>query len=172
MNKTNPNYGDLVKWTITVKNNGPDVANDVVLTDVLPSGLIIVNASGNYVNGKWFVGSLNVGSSKSFEIVTLVNKTGSLVNKVSVIGREYDYNLSNNNASKAILVPNAADLSVIKTVNDTAPNYLKLVKWTVTVKNNGPDAATGVKVSDVLPEGMVYQSYTASVGCLDCRQFG
>ena len=164
VNKTNPNYGDLVKWMITVKNNGPDVANDVVLTDVLPSGLIIVNASGNYVNGKWSLGSLNVGGSKSFEIVTLVNKTGSLVNKVSVVGREYDYNLSNNNASKTILVPNAADLSVIKTVNDTAPNYLKLVKWTVTVRNNGPDAATGVKVSDILPEGMVYQSYTASVG--------
>ncbi|WP_407420777.1 DUF11 domain-containing protein, partial [Methanobrevibacter sp.] len=164
VNNTRPNYGDLVKWTVTVRNNGPDAANDVVLTDVLPSGLVIKSTTGNYANGKWSVGSLAVGSSISFEIVTLVNKTGSFVNRVSVVGREYDYNPSNNNASKSISVPKAADLSVIKTVNESAPNYMKLVKWTVTVTNNGPDTATGVNVRDVLPSGLVYQSATSSVG--------
>ena len=164
VNKTNPNYGDLVKWTITVKNNGPDPANDVVLTDVLPSGLVIKSTTGNYSNGKWSIGLLGVGKSLTFEIVTLVNKTGSFVNRVSVVGREYDYNPSNNKASKSISVPKAADLSIIKTVNESAPNYLKLVKWTLTVTNNGPDAATGVNVSDVLPSGLIYQSATPSVG--------
>jgi|GEM_PF-512680 len=164
VNKTNPNYGDLVKWTITVKNNGPDPANDVVLTDVLPSGLVIKSTTGNYSNGKWSIGLLGVGKSLTFEIVTLVNKTGSFVNRVSVVGREYDYNPSNNNASKSISVPKAADLSIIKTVNESTPNYLKLVKWTLTVTNNGLDAATGVNVSDVLPSGLIYQSATPSVG--------
>ena len=164
VNKTNPNFGDLVKWTVTVRNNGPDVANDIVLTDVLPAGLIIKSSSGNYDNGKWSIGSLNVGKSKSFEIVTLVNKTGFLTNKVAVVGKEHDYNLANNNASKTIDVAKAADLAVIKTVNDTTLNYLKLVKWTVTVRNNGPDTASGVVVRDILPDGLVYQSSSVSVG--------
>ena len=100
VNNGAPNYGDLVKWTVTVRNNGPDVASDVVLTDVLPAGLVIKSATGNFVDGKWVIGSLDSGKSQSFEVVTLVNKTGSLTNKVSVVGREYDYNPKNNNASK------------------------------------------------------------------------
>ena len=164
VNVSTPNYGDLVKWTVTVRNNGPDVANDIVLTDVLPSGLIIKSSTGNYANSKWAVGSLNVGQSKSFEIVTLVNKTGSLTNKVSAVGKEYDYNLANNEASKGITVPKAADLSVTKAVNVTGPNYGDLVKWTLVVRNLGPDAASGVKVSDVLPSGLIHRSSAASVG--------
>ena len=164
VNNGAPNYGDLVKWTVTVRNNGPDVASDVVLTDVLPAGLVIKSATGNFVDGKWVIGSLDSGKSQSFEVVTLVNKTGSLTNKVSVVGREYDYNPKNNNASKGINVAKAADLSVIKSVNETRPNYGDLVKWTLTVRNNGPDMASGVNVSDVLPEGLVYQSSSASVG--------
>ena len=164
VNNGAPNYGDLVKWTVTVRNNGPDVASDVVLTDVLPAGLVIKSATGNFVDGKWVIGSLDSGKSQSFEVVTLVNKTGSLTNKVSVVGREYDYNPKNNNASKGINVAKAADLSVIKSVNETRPNYGDLVKWTLTVRNNGPDMASGVNVSDVLPEGLVYQSSSTSVG--------
>ena len=164
VNNSAPNYGGLVKWTVTVRNNGPDAATGVVLSDVLPAGLVVKSVSGNFVDGKWVIGSLASGKSQSFEVVTLVNKTGSLTNKVSVSGNEYDYNPNNNNASKSIKVPNAADLSVIKSVNETSPNYLSLVKWTVTVRNNGPDAATGVVLSDVLPVGLVYQSYSASVG--------
>ncbi|WP_407379544.1 hypothetical protein, partial [Methanobrevibacter sp.] len=164
VNNSSPNYGDLVKWTVTVKNNGPDVVYNVILTDMLPSGLIIKSYTGNLINGKWIIESLNVGHSKTFEIVTLVNKTGSFVNNVSVVGDQYDYDLSNNNDSEVIGVANAADLIVLKSVNNSSPNYGDLVKWTITVRNDGPDAASGVRVSDVLPAGLLYQSYVASVG--------
>ena len=164
VNNSAPNYGSLVKWTVTVKNNGPDVAHDIVLTDVLPSGLIIKTVTGNYIDGRWTIGALNIGESRSFEIITQVNKTGSLINHISVVGKEYDYNFANNNASEAINVAKAADLAVTKMVNNSNPNYLDLVKWTVVVRNNGPDVASGVRVSDVLPAGLVYLSSSASVG--------
>ena len=163
-NVTTPNYGDLVKWTLTVRNNGPDIAHEVVVSDVIPSGLVIKSASGDYSGGEWFVGTLNVSQSKTLEIVTLVNKTGIIKNTANVSGKEYDYNLVNNNASKSIIVPKAADLSVTKVVNNTTPNFDSLVKWTITVKNLGPDAASGVKVNDVLPSSLIFQSASASVG--------
>ena len=144
-NVSNPNYGDLVKWTLTVTNNGPDVATEVFVDEVIPNGLVFKSADGFYANGKWSVGTLNVGQSKSLNIITLVNVTGNIKNIVTVSGKEYDYNPSNNKAEKTISVPKAADLAVTKVANNTAPNYAGLVKWTVTVKNNGPDAATGVK---------------------------
>jgi len=163
-NVTGPNYGDLVKWTLTVKNNGPDIAHEVVVNDVIPTGLVFRSSNGNYANGKWSVGTLSVGQSKTLEIITLVNVTGNIKNTARVTGKEYDYNLANNEASKGINVPKAADLSVTKAVNVTGPNYGDLVKWTLVVRNLGPDAASGVKVSDVLPSGLIYRSSAASVG--------
>ena len=163
-NVTSPNYGDLVKWTLTVKNNGPDIAHEVVVNDVIPTGLVFRSSNGNYANGKWSVGTLSVGQSKTLEIITLVNVTGNIKNTARVTGKEYDYNLANNEASKSITVPKAADLSVTKAVNVTGPNYGDLVKWTLVVRNLGPDAASGVKVSDVLPSGLIYRSSAASVG--------
>ncbi|WP_407430784.1 hypothetical protein [Methanobrevibacter sp.] len=163
-NVSNPNYGDLVKWTLTVRNNGPDNATEVTVGDVIPQGLVFVSSNGSYVNGVWSVGTLNVGQSRSLEIITLVNITGNIINKANVTGKEYDPNPSNNNASKSIYVPKAADLSINKVVNVSNPNYLNLVKWTLTVRNIGPDSATNVTVSDILPVGLIYQSYSASVG--------
>ncbi len=164
VNVSNPNYGDLVKWTLTVRNNGPNNATEVTVGDIIPQGLVFISSNGNYVNGKWSVGTLNVGQSKSLEIVTLVNITGNIINKANVSGKEYDHNPSNNNASKSIYVPKAADLSINKVVNVSNPNYLDLVKWTLTVRNIGPDSASNVTVSDILPAGLIYQSYSASVG--------
>ena len=39
VNISNPNYGDLIKWTLIASNNGPDKVNDVVVNDILPKGL-------------------------------------------------------------------------------------------------------------------------------------
>ena len=39
-------------------------------------------------------------------------------------------------------------------VNQSVVNYTNLVKWTLIVKNNGPNEATRVVVMDKLPEGL------------------
>ena len=47
-----------------------------------------------------------------------------------------------------------ADLSITKTVSDATPNENDTISYTITVTNNGPDAATGVVVTDLLPGGV------------------
>ena len=155
VNNTNPNYHDLITWTLTVKNNGPDVAHDVKVFDKLPSSLIFQSAPSAYnsLTGYWNVGTLNVGSVARLNIVCKVNKTGAIRNDVSVSGREKDHDLTNNNDSKIIIVNPASDLAIEKSVNVTNANYNDLVKWTLTIRNNGPDDATGVKVYDAMPKG-------------------
>ena len=58
----------------------------------------------------------------------------------------------------------AVDLVVTKTVDDASPNEGDTIVYTVTLKNNGPDAATSVEVTDLLPAGVTYQSDTPSQG--------
>ena len=158
------NMGDFVKWTITVSNNGPDNATGVTVNDLLPKSLIWRNddSKGNYNRntGVWNIGALNKGSSVSLNIITMVNATGNIVNEASVYGNEYDWNESNNYASEKIKVKAACDLSVVKVVSDDVVNYTDVVKWTITVSNNGPDNATGVKIFDTLPNGFVYLNST------------
>ena len=170
VNCSSPNFGDLVKWTVRVVNNGPDVAHDVVVSDVLPKSLVFVSSSSRNYNvgsGVWSVGTLNKGASSSLDIVCRVNATGNITNIVTVTGREYDYNKSNNHDNETINVPKATDLAVIKLANVTYVNYGQFVKWTVIAINNGPDNATGVYVDEILPEGLILINYTKTKGIFD-----
>lgn len=60
-----------------------------------------------------------------------------------------------------------ADLSLTKTVSNPNPQNGDIISYTITVTNHGPGNATGVEVTDLLPAGAVYQSYTASQGSYD-----
>ena len=162
VNNSSPDLLDVVEWTLTVRNNGPDVATGVVVRDVLPESLIWVRDSGNYDHnsGVWTVGTLNKGASASLKIVTIVNKTGNIVNHVSVSGNEFDFDMSNNNASRSVYVNPAADLGIVKLVSNSAVNYTDVVRWTLIVTNYGPDAASGVKIYDTLPKGFIYINST------------
>jgi len=48
------------------------------------------------------------------------------------------------------------DLEIFKTVNDTSPNIGDVLTFTLKVKNTGPDTATNLTVSDIVPAGFTY----------------
>src|SRR5262249_40643103 len=60
--------------------------------------------------------------------------------------------------------PQQADLRVIKTVSDATPNVGDPITFTVTLSNSGPDPATNVQVTDLLPAGLTFVSATPSQG--------
>ena len=57
-----------------------------------------------------------------------------------------------------------ADLSILNTVDNTAPLIGRKVIFTVVATNNGPSGATGVIVTDLLESGYTYDSSTATTG--------
>ncbi|MCP3925521.1 MAG: DUF11 domain-containing protein, partial [Desulfobacterales bacterium] len=73
-----PNEGDVVTYTVTLLNNGPDTATGMELTDALPSGVTYSNAvvsQGSYAssNGLWTVGSLASGSNATMTLTAEVD---------------------------------------------------------------------------------------------------
>ena len=167
-----PNYNQNVTFTITVTNYGPDEATGVNVTDLLPDGLKYISSVSqgfyNPTNGVWTVGNIANGNSSVLTILAQVVKTGNITNTANKTAEnEYDPNPQNNQDSKTLQVPEAADLSITKTVTPSKPQLHETVKFTLIVQNRGPDTALNVYVLDKLSPGLKFISYTANLGTYD-----
>ena len=165
-NKTVSN-GDIVTWTIIIINHGPDDAVNVRTTDRLPLGLQYVgdNTNGAYdlQTGLWAVGNLKKGERRVIIIDTLVNATNTTIKNVAFGTSDIpDPDPSNNNDTNRTNVIPEADLEVIKQTSSTTAHKGDLINWTIIVINHGPDDAVNAKVTDKLPNGLVYVSDDAN----------
>ena len=166
-----PNVGETITYTLTVANSGPDTATGVTVMDLLPTGVTFVsdNASqGAYdeVTGLWTVGTLAVAATPTLAIMVTVNAPNQIVNTATVDGDQFDPNPGNNTSSTSS-DPQAADLSIVKTVNDPTPNVGEQITFHVSLTNSGPHEATGVRVTDLLPAGVTFVSSNPSLGTYD-----
>ena len=167
-----PNYGDEITYTITVRNNGPDNSTNIKVSEVLADNFKFISANAskgyyNLTNGIWAVGNLTNNETAKLVITVKIIKTGFIQNNVSVNGTGFDPNVTNNNATVNITVPQTADLSVIKIVNVNVVTVGDKIIYTIVVKNNGPDTALDVYAVDKLSDALKFVSYKASVGVYD-----
>ena len=176
VNDATPDLNDLIVYTITVSNAGPDNATGVAVEDQLPSSLTYVsdNGSGAYNSstGIWTIGALNNGSNTSLQITARVTGTGTTTNTAQVSASDYDDpdSTPGNDApgeddqdDAGISTPAVVDLELDKSVNDASPDYGDHIIFTITVTNRSAyDNATGVQVKDILPTGLTYVSDNSS----------
>jgi uncharacterized repeat protein (TIGR01451 family) len=159
LDKPTPNYWDVVTFTITAHNNGPTDAEGVQVTDLLPEGLTYVSStpSGtttyNNITGIWNIGTLLNGGEATLNIVANVTTTGTITNWANVTAQTTYDSQSFNSTNVTVNVPDAAALELTKTVNNNSPTVHDTILYTLIVQNHGPDAATSVNVTDVLPLG-------------------
>jgi uncharacterized repeat protein (TIGR01451 family) len=163
VNNTHPNYLQNITYTLKVHNNGPDTAAGVIVTDKLPAGLKFISANGNgtynTTKGIWTIGTLKNGAEATLNIIAQVIASNTkITNIANITGANYDPDPNNDQSNSTITVGAASDLKITKTVNNNCPNYLQNVTYTLTAHNNGPNTATGVKVTDKLPAGLKFIS--------------
>ena len=161
VSNSTPNYKDEITWTITVINHGPSVAENVIVDDTLPNGLVYLydDSEGKYDSamGKWKIGNLAQSEEAILVITTLVNVTNTTITNTAVVKSDtYDKNDTNNEDNDTITVDPFADLAIEKTVSPHYPKKGAVVTWTITVTNNGPDTAVNALVRDVLPSGLEF----------------
>lgn len=160
-----PDLGDEVIWTIEVVNNGPDTAENVVITDVLPEGTTFVSSSNEDFNaetGEIALGDLAPDEVFSIDVtVTVDDADGARTNVAVVSSDSFDSNPDNNDDSSDVDAV-AADLELVKDVLPETAAPGDTVEWTISVINQGPDAATGVAVQDILPAGVEYNDHSVN----------
>jgi uncharacterized repeat protein (TIGR01451 family) len=173
--------GTSASYTITLTNGGPNAAQNVVLTDVLPTGSNLVSitpAAGNpdsfnfTQSGGTLTGtatSVAAGNTDTFTLV--VGAPSNLANganfsdTASVTSATPDPNSSNNSATVSGSVVNNqnADLSVATSGPATSTEG-NTITYSITVTNSGPSDAAGVVLTDSLASQMKFVSATTSQG--------
>ncbi|MHB8809574.1 MAG: S8 family serine peptidase [Desulfobulbaceae bacterium] len=175
--------GTQLTYDLVVINNGPSIAVNVVIEDVLPAGVTIDSVSSSAGTCKTGVpgngalpttctfDTMPVGIPETMQIVVTVEPQvlGILGNNAKVSSDVYDSDNSDNYATVATTVDANADLAVTKSDSpDPVLAGAKLV-YDVTIQNNGPSTAVDVMLSDTLPDEVAFQGYMVSNGSGTCQ---
>lgn len=159
------NLGDTLTWTISLSNSGTGASTAVAtVTDTLPAGLanIVVTpaapatcapVAGNLLSCSVPAG-LNAGASASVQISARATVAGSLGNSVTASGPDNPVCLQASDCSTSSVV-NSPILNVSKSVDKAVANVGDTLTWTLSVRNSGTGASTGiVTLTDTLPAGL------------------
>lgn len=168
--------GRDIIYTIKVHSKGPDKAENVQLTDVIPPHLNNVRYSLSSDSGPWKnwppasgyvdLGNLPVDHLKSVWIigsVDLATSSGTvLTNTSSVTSTSFPGHIFT--AQVSTTVRTVAELDLNKAVDKTKPNVGDRITFTVTAGNNGPGEAQDVVIKDVMPSEFANVAITPSKG--------
>ncbi|MFL5725157.1 MAG: isopeptide-forming domain-containing fimbrial protein [Chloroflexota bacterium] len=162
--------GETAAFSITVTNNGPDTAVNVVLDDTLPAGVAWA-VSNVTLNGSTIsnpcdaiaggtlhcdlgdlavddVVVIHIGGDTDFE------DCGTLLNSVIIGADNEPAGADANNADDASIVVDCPELGIAKTADHEAPVVAGTpIGFTITVVNNGDGTAFDVNVNDTLDSG-------------------
>ncbi|WP_317311416.1 DUF11 domain-containing protein [Clostridium thermobutyricum] len=164
--------GEILIYTINIKNNGPSDSVGVILTDTLPLTVTLPSYSlDNGVTWNTWLGTLPLGTITNGSTKTVLIRgtvaataTGTISNTASVASTTLDPNLSNNSATTTTTVSPLADLSIVKTANPSPVHAGAQLIYTLVITNNGPSTATNIIVTDNVPACFSTPEYSTNAG--------
>jgi uncharacterized repeat protein (TIGR01451 family) len=172
--------GEPVTYTVTVTNNGPAPATEVMLTDLLPAGVTVtppISSQGTCVTTAGVIrcnlGALAPRSSATVTLSVTPTLPGTLSNTVTVTGAEPDPDATNDSTTAITTTVAAADLAVTRTESPAAVSFGAPLVYNVTVTNHGPSSATGVTLTYPLPSGVLFPPgvlFNDALSSTDCEE--
>jgi uncharacterized repeat protein (TIGR01451 family) len=174
------NAGQQVTYTLTVANNGPADASNVLVTEDLPNFATVtaqdITATGgtvtitNNANGEIEIRYPNIPAteSRTVQIVATIPAAQAAQASVSATGSASASGVdsdSSNNAEVALF--NLNRLAALQIGNTDTPDPAivgQSLSYEILVTNVGPSTATNVQIRDTLPTGLTFASVNSTVG--------
>ncbi len=169
--KPNLSVGDTVKYTLTVTNHSLGTVTNVILRDVLPSGLTYLSGgpqalvSGDTV--KFWRGVLDPGESYSHYITAKVTGVGTITNLARIASFDGVDSVLNNNVAQAIIHSRSTYAGTRLGIAKVAGQLVKLgpngyeLTYEIRATNYGSTDLTKVRLTDDL--GAVFTNKGAIV---------
>mgnify|MGYP000539146122 CR=1 FL=1 len=176
-----PNAGDTVTFELTLTNEGPGIATNVTVEDILPTGFTLGTINnGGTVSGStisWTIPTLAVGSEIITYQATLNAPTNTLDEYTNIAqvmtSDQFDPDSAPNNddgdqseddETRYTIDAPTVDLEINKTVDKQQTFFEDTIVFTVSASNNSSYDATNIGIEDVLPSGYQLVSSEANLG--------
>ena len=168
-NKTVANVGEEITYTISITNTGAIQAQNVVLTDLLPTGTTLV-AGSIEIDGVAYAGSLpvTIATLAPSATTTVTFKVTApaipAVNPVVNVARvDYEFTpfvgylatgFSNSNPVSVLIVESPA--SIVKSVDKQTAVSGDILHYTTVITNTGTLPINNLVFTDVIPAGTTF----------------
>ncbi|MEK4577750.1 DUF11 domain-containing protein [Bacillus sp. FSL R12-0074] len=172
VDKNYADIGDTLTYTVAFTGTGNTNANNVIFTDVIPTGTTFVlnsltidgstQVGANPANGV-NIGSILTGTTKSvsFQVVVNTIPVSNAVSNGSSASYQYTVNPSQSpimkNISSNVVTTqiNNANLTLTKSTNKQFATIGETISYTILITNSGNTAANNVQLTDPLPHGTI-----------------
>ncbi|MED2491780.1 DUF11 domain-containing protein [Bacillus thuringiensis] len=172
VDKNFADIGDTLTYTVSFTGTGNTNANNIIFTDVIPTGTTFVlnsltidgttQVGANPANGV-NIGSIPSGTTKNvtFQVVVNTIPVSNVVSNGSNASYQYTVNpiqspvtknISSNLVSTQI---NNANVTLTKSTNKQFATIGETIGYTILITNSGNTAANNVQLTDPLPNGTI-----------------
>jgi len=171
--------GTTITYQLTVTNNGPSEAEEVVVVDAIPASIITPEYAMS-PDGPWstwgghlLIGDMPVGQSTSVYIQGTISRalvdgtteTPILSNTATILSATPDPVPANNTSTISGPVYAQADLQAVKTLyGQNTATVGQTVTYIMKVLNSGSSNAENVMMVDSIPEGLTNVQYSLDSG--------
>jgi uncharacterized repeat protein (TIGR01451 family) len=171
--------GSNLTYTIAVANLTAAAATSVTLSDTLPANTTFLSltspagwtcttpAFGGTGTVNCTIATLPANGSGSFTLVVNVNAAtpnGTIVSNTASVTSTDDPAAGNNSATATTTVSSGANLLVLKSDSPDPAVANGNITYVITVRNDGPLAATSATLTDVIPANTTFVSLAAAAG--------
>jgi len=167
--------GEIFTYSLQIRNNGPDTANNIRLTDLLPDSIQPLNFITDMPIDptarilKWDLTSLDSGAIKNIEFTAIfLDSLGSTARvrkfmNTGFVGAPFDANAQNDTANALVSVlPRLSDYDLMLTKSVSRDTVLQgqTFSYILEITNNGPEAVQSFSVWDAFPDGVSLSDFS------------